>query len=201
MGLQSHKRPNFGNFETPKLGVAGQKWHLGASPMTKHRLFIRGKVVVPPSLGRGESCEFVFAHGSSMHQKCSDYGPMNLLFDFCRFVWIIDPLVTHPSLNPRALARPSTFKMLQARERTLTPSSIVSIFGLAFESLKECGGASLDVSMTMILHPTHSHVPLYTQMITCNFPQSPQPHRYWCFLPLPNLPLTCGILTNFGVNK
>ncbi len=28
---------------------------------------IRGKVVLPPSSGRGEFCEFVFARGSSLH--------------------------------------------------------------------------------------------------------------------------------------
>jgi hypothetical protein len=30
----------------------------------------------------------------------------------------------------------------------------------------------LDVSMTMVLHPTHSHVPLHVNMIIRNFPQS-----------------------------
>ncbi len=28
---------------------------------------------------------------------------------------------------------------------------------------------SLDVNMTVVLHPTHSHVPLHTQMIEGNF--------------------------------
>jgi hypothetical protein len=35
---------------------------------------------------------------------------------------------------------------------------------------------SLDVNMTMVLHPTHSPMPLHIQMIVSNFPQSPQPH-------------------------
>jgi len=45
------------------------------------------------------------------------------------------------------------------------------------------------VNMTMVLHPTHSLVPLHTWMIVSNFFKSPQPHQYWHFLPPPNLPL------------
>ncbi len=48
---------------------------------------------------------------------------------------------------------------------------------------------SLGVNMTMVLHPTHLHVPLRTQMILGNFPQYPQPHQYLCFLPPPSFPL------------
>jgi hypothetical protein len=33
-----------------------------------------------PSLGRRESYEYVFTHGSSVHQKCSNYALTNLLF-------------------------------------------------------------------------------------------------------------------------
>jgi hypothetical protein len=47
---------------------------------------IRGKVVASPSLGHGEACEFVFARGLSMHQKCSNYALINLLFGLCRFM-------------------------------------------------------------------------------------------------------------------
>jgi hypothetical protein len=48
---------------------------------------------------------------------------------------------------------------------------------------------SFDVSMTMVLRPTHSPMPLHTQMTIGNFPQSLQPHQYWCFLPPLNFPL------------
>jgi len=44
---------------------------------------------------------------------------------------------------------------------------------------------SLDVNMTMVLHPTHSPMRLHIQMIVGNFPQSPQTHQHWCFHPLP----------------
>jgi hypothetical protein len=58
--------------------------------------------------------------------------------------------ITRLNPHPITLARPSTLKVLRARERTLTLSSIVSTFGLTFESFKECGGASL-------LHPPLSN--------------------------------------------
>ncbi len=48
---------------------------------------------------------------------------------------------------------------------------------------------SFDVSMTMVLHPTHSLVLLHIQMIASTFPYSPQPQQYWCFLPPPSIPL------------
>jgi hypothetical protein len=48
---------------------------------------------------------------------------------------------------------------------------------------------SLDVNMVVVFHPTHSPVPLHTQMIIGNFPQFPQPHQYWCFDPPPSFPL------------
>ncbi len=68
--------------------------------MAKHREYYKGKRWwVPPSLGYGESCEFVFAYGSFVHQKCSHYALTNLLFGLCRFVWIIEPLVALPSPN------------------------------------------------------------------------------------------------------
>jgi len=54
--------------------------------MTKHKNTIRGKVVASPSSGRVESCESMFAHDSSMHQKCSNYALTNLLFGLCKSV-------------------------------------------------------------------------------------------------------------------
>jgi hypothetical protein len=63
----------------------------------------------------------MFAHGSSLHQKCFDYALTNLLFDLCRSVWIIDLLVTHPSPHLGALGCPSTFEVLQPKECAPTP--------------------------------------------------------------------------------
>ncbi len=81
---------------------------------------IKGKVMASPSLGHDESCKSMYAHGSSMHQKCSNHALTNLLFSLCRFVWIIDPLVTRPSPHLRAPTRPSTPKVLWTREHNPT---------------------------------------------------------------------------------
>ncbi len=43
----------------------------------------------------------MYAHGSSVHQKCSNYALTNLLFGLCKFVWIIDPLFTRPNPHPK----------------------------------------------------------------------------------------------------
>jgi len=59
--------------------------NLGAGPMVKHREYDKREGGASrPSLGHGESCEFVFAHGSSLHQKCYNYTLTNLLFDLYR---------------------------------------------------------------------------------------------------------------------
>ncbi len=67
-----------------------------------------------------------------------------MLFGLCRSLSIIDSLVTHPRPHPRALARPSTPKVLQAKERTPIPyPSAIFTFRLIVESIKEFGGVSL----------------------------------------------------------
>jgi hypothetical protein len=43
MGFQSYKNPNFENFGIPNLGVLGQKWHLGAGPMARHKEYYKGE--------------------------------------------------------------------------------------------------------------------------------------------------------------
>jgi hypothetical protein len=70
----------------------------------------------------------------SVHQKCSNYALTNLLFGLCRFVWIIDPLVTRPNPHPGAPAHPSTFEMLRAKECTPAPyPSTFFTFGFAIK--------------------------------------------------------------------
>jgi hypothetical protein len=39
---------------------------------------------LPSSPGHGEFREFVFACGLSMHQKCSNYTLINLVFGLCK---------------------------------------------------------------------------------------------------------------------
>jgi hypothetical protein len=66
-----------------QLGNLRTKWHLGVGPW----LGIENTKI----LGRGESCESVFACGLFVHQKCSNYALTNL-FGLCRSVWVIDCL-------------------------------------------------------------------------------------------------------------
>jgi len=156
MGLQSRGSP-------------GTKWHLGAGPVAKHRVYYKGEgdgFAPPPSLGHGESYESVFARGLSVHQRCSSYALTNLLFGFCRSMWVINMPVNLPNPHPKAPACPSTFEMLQARERAPTPfPSIVFIFGLVVESIKELAGVSKMVYQTKWKHRIkHSTLPI---MMVC----------------------------------
>jgi hypothetical protein len=74
-----------------------------------------------------------------MHQKCFSYALTNL-FDLCKSVWVIDPLVTHLSPHPRAPERPSTPRVLQARERTpILYPFVVFTFGLIVSPSRSLG--------------------------------------------------------------
>jgi hypothetical protein len=85
----------------------------------------------------------VFARGSSVHQKCSNYALTNLLFSLCRSVRVIDLLVILRSPHPEAPTHPSTPKVLRTRERTPTfYPFVVFTFRLVVESTKEFKGAS-----------------------------------------------------------
>ncbi len=76
-------------------------------------------------MGSGEFCEYVFVRGSSVHQKCSNYALTNLLFGLCKFVWVIDLLVTLPNPHPKTLACPSTLKVLWTMECTPIPDFFI----------------------------------------------------------------------------
>jgi len=94
-----------------------------------------------------EFYESMFVCGLSMHQKCSNYTLTNLLFSFYKFVRIIDLLVILPNPHLGALARPSTPKILRAKERAPTPYPLVVFtFGLVIESIKKFKGASPSIA-------------------------------------------------------
>jgi hypothetical protein len=128
MSILKISRLPLGNWE---LGVSKQNdiWVLLPWPNTKNT--IKGKVVPSPSSGYGESWKYVFTYGSSVHQKCSNYALTNLLFGLCKSVWVIDLLIIYPSPHPEIPARPSTPKMLRAKEHAPTPFPfVVFIFKL-----------------------------------------------------------------------
>ncbi len=121
MGLQSRKNPNCVNFETPNLGVPKQNdiWVQAMWPSIENT--IRGRWWLPPSPSRGESCESVVAHGLFVHEKCSNYALINLLFGSCKSMWIIDLFFTRLSPHPGAPTLPFTLEVLWAKERTPIP--------------------------------------------------------------------------------
>ncbi len=103
------------------LGSLKTKWHLGVGPMVRHKRYYKGEGGgFPQVLSHGEYCESVFARGSSVHQKCYNYALPNLLFGLCRYVWVIDLLVILPNPYPIAATRPSTPRVLRAKECTPT---------------------------------------------------------------------------------
>jgi len=106
--------------------------------MDKHIEYYKGEGCgFPSSLGRGESCESIFAHGSSMHQKCSNYKLTNLLFGLCRSMWIIGLLAIHFSSHPKVPACPSTPEVIWIKKHTPAPYPfVVFTFGLAIKSME-----------------------------------------------------------------
>jgi len=112
--------------------------------VARHKEYYKGEGGgFPPCPGYGESYEFVFICGSSMHQRCSNYALTNL-FSLCKSMLIINMLTICPSPRFGAPTHPSTLEMLRAKKCTPTPyPSIVFIFGLVVESIKKFGGVSL----------------------------------------------------------
>jgi hypothetical protein len=79
MGFQNWGNSNFGDFETTTWNPR-TKWNLSVGLVAMHRKYYKGgRWWLPPNLSRGESCESMFARGSSMHQKCSNYVLTNCL--------------------------------------------------------------------------------------------------------------------------
>jgi hypothetical protein len=65
MGLQSRESLSRGNFGTP-IRESRNKMSFGYGPHGEaQRILFRGRWWFPPSPGRGESCEFKVACGSS----------------------------------------------------------------------------------------------------------------------------------------
>ncbi len=118
------RETQFWEFQDFHLGVLRQNDIWVWVPWPHIENTIRERWWLPPSLGHGESCESVFARGSSVHQKCSNHVVTNL-FGLCNFVWAIDLFVILLSPHLGALAPPSTPKMLRAREHAPTPYSSV----------------------------------------------------------------------------
>ncbi len=136
MGFQNIESLNFRNFGamTFRCRPHGQT----------QKNTIRGKVVASPNPSCGGFCEFVFAHDSSVHQKCSNYALINLLFGLCKFMWIIDLFIICFSPHPEAPTCLSILEVLRIRECIPIPYPfVIFTFGFVVESIKEFSGVSL----------------------------------------------------------
>jgi hypothetical protein len=120
-----------------------EKWHLGVTSMDNHKKYYKkegGGFPLGPNCG--ESCEIVYAHELSVHQKCSNYALTNLLFGLCKSIWITDPLIILLGPHHRAPTCLSYPEVLRTRELiSIHFSSIIFICRFTFEAFKEFGGA------------------------------------------------------------
>jgi hypothetical protein len=64
-----------------------EKHHLGVVLVASHIEYYKGEGGgFPPSPSYGESCESMYGYGSYVHQKCSNYALINLLFSLCKLI-------------------------------------------------------------------------------------------------------------------
>jgi len=143
MSIQKGKSPNYENFGNLDLGVS-RKMTFGCSLHVNHKKYYKKEGGgFPLSPNCGESCETVYAHDLSMHQKCSNYALTNLLFSLCKSIWIIDPFIILLGPHHKVPTCPSYPEMLQVKECTLIHfCSTIFICRFAIEAFKEFGGAS-----------------------------------------------------------
>jgi hypothetical protein len=90
-----------------------------------HSILSGGRWWLPPSPGRGESCESGFARGSSQNQKCLNYALTNLLFGFVQIHVSEQMLVIFPSPILELQHTPLPLKVLRAKECAPTFCSFV----------------------------------------------------------------------------
>ncbi len=67
MGFQSYESPNFEKFQDSQIWESQDKITFGCRPRAKHREYYKGgRWWLPLSPNRGESCESMYARGSSV---------------------------------------------------------------------------------------------------------------------------------------
>jgi hypothetical protein len=133
--------------KVPNLGISrllarspGTKWHLGASLMSKHKIYYKGE---------GGGFPQVWALVSLMNMWLLVVHPCTKMLQLRTnqlVVWFVQVCVTKWIVYQSSyshfgtLACPSTPKVLQAKERTPTHYPyVVFTFGLNYESIKELG--------------------------------------------------------------
>jgi hypothetical protein len=97
---QSYEPPKCQKSQFQELSRQNDIWMQPSWLIIKNTM--GGRRWLPPSPSCGESYESVYAHGSFVHQKWSNYALTNLLFGLCKSMWIVNPLVAHHSSHPEA---------------------------------------------------------------------------------------------------
>ncbi len=124
-----------------KVLISRRQWYLGARSVARHQKYYKWEGGGFSQVWAIMNFKSMFAHGSSVHQKCFNYVLINLLFGLCKSMWIIYPLVTRPSPHPEALTHPSTPEVLRTKERTPTlyPSIVVFTLDSQLSLLRSLG--------------------------------------------------------------
>jgi hypothetical protein len=88
--------PTVGILRLP-LGSPGTKWHLGASPMARHRVYYKGEGGGFPQVRAMVSLVNLNLHVARPCTKVLQLCITNLLFSLCRSMWVIELFVNLPS--------------------------------------------------------------------------------------------------------
>ncbi len=79
------------------LGSPGTKWHLGAGPVAKHRVYYKGEGGGFPQVQAMVNLVNLCLPVVCLCTKMLHYALTNLLFGLCRFFWVTESLVNFPS--------------------------------------------------------------------------------------------------------
>jgi hypothetical protein len=123
------------------LGVPKQNdiWVLVSWPSIEYN--IKGKVVASLKSGLWWVLWIYIYLWFVRAPKCSNYALTNLLFDLCRFVWVIEVFINLPSLIPKLQHSLLPSKCYEPRNTPQVHLLLLFTFGLIVESIKELGGA------------------------------------------------------------
>jgi hypothetical protein len=124
------------------FGNPGTKWHLGPSPVARHKIYYKGKVGGFPQVWAMVSLVSLCLPVVHSCTKVYKYALINLLFGLCRSMWVSELLVNLPSpiLEFQHAFLPLSVTSQGTRFNSFSFHCFT--FGFAVESIKELGGVS-----------------------------------------------------------
>jgi hypothetical protein len=144
MGPKVTGVPTLGILGFP-FGSRGTKWHLGGGSVVKYIIYYNEEGDGFPQVRAGMSLMSLCLPVVHLCTKCSNYTLTSLLFGLCMSMWVIEFFFNLPSLILKLQHAPLPSKCCtQERAPTPYPFSVFT-FRLAVDSIKELGGASLNV--------------------------------------------------------